>query len=442
MRRFAILVERHGPMVLGVCRGILGPCEDVDDVFQATFLILIRKAASIRKREAVGPWLHGVAVQVARRVRLNSARRAETGTAAGRSGGGPRHRCTPAAIPSVSNLIHDELERLPERYRVPLILCCLEELSYERAAHELGLSEPALRGRLHRGRQKLEHRLRAKGIGLHSLLAAWRSRLDRSPVSLALQESTVRLAYRSPGQGGTVASALSASTVSLAEGVMQTMFWSSIKTATVASVMTASLAGAIVLGPAGPEGRGSAGESPRLSERPRPRRWSPESKRPQCSRGRWLNAERWRRQRRVEILDLLDQKIPLQLPANATLEDFLKGIKQATTKDGYSGIPIYVNPLGLTEANQTMNAQIAVPGGDGWPIGHEARHDLASPGPVLLGPRRIPDDRLPPGSPGAAFGAPRAEARPDPQSPGDTSISSPELKHQAFFDATIRSGEL
>ena len=61
---FRILVERHGPMVLGVCRGILGPREDVDDVFQATFLILIRKAASIRKREAVGPWLHGVAVRV------------------------------------------------------------------------------------------------------------------------------------------------------------------------------------------------------------------------------------------------------------------------------------------------------------------------------------------------------------------------------------------
>src|SRR3954452_10253436 len=66
---FRILVERHGPMVLGVCRGILGPGEDVDDAFQATFLILIRKAASIRRRDAVGPWLHGVAVQVARKVR-------------------------------------------------------------------------------------------------------------------------------------------------------------------------------------------------------------------------------------------------------------------------------------------------------------------------------------------------------------------------------------
>jgi RNA polymerase sigma factor (sigma-70 family) len=362
---FRILVARHGPMVLGVCRGILGPGEDVDDAFQATFLILIRKAASIRMREAVGPWLHGAAVQVARKLRSNSLRRRsrERPLEDLAAVPDPKHSC---GDPERLDLIHDELARLPDRYRVPLILCCLEGLSYERAAHELGLSEPALRGRLHRGRRKLERRLWAKGFGLHSLLAAWRSRLDLSPTSLALQGSTVRLARSSPVHAEAASSGFSASTVSLAEGVMQTMFWSSFKAATLASVMTASLAGAIALAQQDRKSATRSAAPPAKAEAPLEKAVQ-KSNTPFDPKEMVETSDADSKSRR--ILDLLDQKIPLQLPPNTTLEDFLKAIKKATTKDDDPGIPIYVNPFGLQEAKQTMGTAIEPPGSEGGPIG-------------------------------------------------------------------------
>src|SRR6185312_14974485 len=114
---FAALVQRHGPMVLRVCRSILRDEHDAQDAFQATFLVLVRRAGSVRRRGSIASWLHGVALRVSARARADLARRrrherraGEAGIAAGESS---RDRISPEAV----EILHEELDRLPERYR-------------------------------------------------------------------------------------------------------------------------------------------------------------------------------------------------------------------------------------------------------------------------------------------------------------------------------------
>ena len=126
---FAALVERHGPMVFHACRGILGDEHEAQDAFQATFLVLLRKGGTLWVRDSLGPWLHRVACRAAGRARVDALRRRAherraAEQAAGSQGGeGPGDR---AAI------LHEELDRLPERYRVPIVLCDLQGRAYER----------------------------------------------------------------------------------------------------------------------------------------------------------------------------------------------------------------------------------------------------------------------------------------------------------------------
>ena len=138
---FRILVERHGPMVLGMCRSLVRDPHEADDAFQATFLVLVRKAESIRRRDTIGPWLHGVAGRVARRARdrADAAQRREVEVNA-------EIPCPVRPItesPSVEEVVQDEIARLAEPFRAPVVLCCLEGLSYDLAA------TPAGRNRAH-----------------------------------------------------------------------------------------------------------------------------------------------------------------------------------------------------------------------------------------------------------------------------------------------------
>jgi RNA polymerase sigma factor (sigma-70 family) len=159
---FAAIVARHGPMVLAVCRRALRDPHDVEDAFQATFLVLVRRAGSIRDGEALGAWLHGVARRVAMRARATSARRRERE----RSG----EMVDPAAPPAdpdgaeVVAAIDEEIGRLPDRYRRAIILCDLEGCTQIEAALRLGWSEGSIRGRLARGRELLRSRLRRRGL--------------------------------------------------------------------------------------------------------------------------------------------------------------------------------------------------------------------------------------------------------------------------------------
>jgi RNA polymerase sigma factor (sigma-70 family) len=170
---FAALVARHGPLVLHVCRRVLGDVHEAEDAFQAAFLVLARKAASVRRAEALPAWLHGVARRVALKARSANAHR--------NRGSGPLvasaadHHPDPVADLSVRELlliIDEELERLPQAYRLPVILCCLEGRSLEEAARQLGWTVGSVKGRLHRGRARLHARLVRRGLTLSAALAA------------------------------------------------------------------------------------------------------------------------------------------------------------------------------------------------------------------------------------------------------------------------------
>jgi RNA polymerase sigma factor (sigma-70 family) len=158
---FTILVERHGPMVLNVCRHVLADSHDAHDAFQATFLVLLRRARSIRNRDSLASWLFGVAMRVARRARYAAVvrrfheQRAGDRTSARSLASNGHSECLTA--------MHEEIARLPERYREPIVLCHLEGLSTAAAAQQLGCAHGTILSRLARGRQRLRTRLTHRG---------------------------------------------------------------------------------------------------------------------------------------------------------------------------------------------------------------------------------------------------------------------------------------
>jgi RNA polymerase sigma factor (sigma-70 family) len=127
---FAALVERHGPMVMRVCRGVLTSADDAHDAFQATFLVLVKKARGLWVRDSLGPWLHQVAYRTASSARSSAARRRRHEQEAA----APRHEARVEVRDDLASVLHEEIERLPERFRAPLILCDLEGHSHEQAA--------------------------------------------------------------------------------------------------------------------------------------------------------------------------------------------------------------------------------------------------------------------------------------------------------------------
>jgi RNA polymerase sigma factor (sigma-70 family) len=159
---FAELVRRHGPMVLGVCRRFLGPTPDAEDAFQATFLVLVRRAPRADWHEALGPWLYGVALRVARRARASRSRRLATERQV--SPMTPKPATAPRDPDDLAAVLDEELAALPEDFRRPLVLCELQGASRADAARELGLPEGTLSSRLARGRRMLRDRLARRGV--------------------------------------------------------------------------------------------------------------------------------------------------------------------------------------------------------------------------------------------------------------------------------------
>jgi RNA polymerase sigma factor (sigma-70 family) len=164
---FAALVRRHSPMVHGVCRRVLGNDADAQDAFQATFLVLVRKARALKSRAVLGDWLHGVARRTALKAKGAAARRRIKERAVARSGGACE-RSQNAWLP----LLDEELSGLPEKYRLPIILCELEGKTRQQAARHLGWPEGTVAGRLARASSLLARRLSARGVVLPSTLAA------------------------------------------------------------------------------------------------------------------------------------------------------------------------------------------------------------------------------------------------------------------------------
>ena len=191
------LVRRHGPRVLGVCQGILGHSEDVEDAFQATFLILARQAESIRRLDSLGSWLHGVAYRVGQRTLIVRKKHQQIDW---------RFVAVPNGSPldelswgEVRALLYAELALVPERFREPLVLCYLEGLTYDEAARRLHLSSATLHGRLQRGRERLRRRLQQRGVALPELgSAALLGQVLRDKVSFRLIDATVKIARAAP----------------------------------------------------------------------------------------------------------------------------------------------------------------------------------------------------------------------------------------------------
>lgn len=212
---FSALVERHGPMVLRVCGSILRDPSDVDDAFQATFLVLARKSpGTLWVRDSIGPWLYQVACRVATRALSDSARRRRHELrAAERSGLSTVDR----TWDDVGLTLHEEVRRLPERYRAPLVLCYLEGLTHEQAAEHLGWPLGTVRSRLARGRERLRGRLEKRGVVSATPIAALLA--DNPPVvSRGVANATVR---------GVAAGSQTAATV-LSIQVAHAMLWANL----------------------------------------------------------------------------------------------------------------------------------------------------------------------------------------------------------------------
>jgi RNA polymerase sigma factor (sigma-70 family) len=254
---FEAILARHGATVLSVCRQVLGDGHAAEDAFQATFLVLARKATTIRRAASLTCWLHGVAYRVALDRRKREARRrarerqaatseATTGTA-------------DAGVAELRVVIDEELGRLPEKYRMPLVLHYLEGRSKEETARVLGWTEGTVSGRLARARDLLRIRLTRRGLAFTSgaLAAALAQDVASAGVSPAFAASTVRLAsLYTAGEAGVAAE--SAQIVALTERVVRTMFLTKLKLATavllVAAITVVGMAGLIYRADADPSG--------------------------------------------------------------------------------------------------------------------------------------------------------------------------------------------
>ncbi|WP_165226737.1 sigma-70 family RNA polymerase sigma factor [Aquisphaera insulae] len=236
---FRALIDRHGSLVWGTCRQILGNVPDAEDAFQATFLVLLRRASSLHVGESLAPWLFQVASRVARRARSDRSR--------DRARGGPLFEDlespegVPLPAPEELRLLHAELERLPARYRNPIVLCHLQGKTHEEAARALRCPIGTLSGRLSRARAMLRSRLERKG---------WRSAQDLSGLLLpacsrfvvppGLVSVSVEMA-----SGG--ASLVPTPVHRLTRGVLRTMFLDRCKRLAVALVAFATIGGTSVL---------------------------------------------------------------------------------------------------------------------------------------------------------------------------------------------------
>jgi RNA polymerase sigma factor (sigma-70 family) len=216
------IVFRHGTMVYHVCRRVLRHPQDAEDAFQATFLVLAQELHALRRHSSLAGWLHGVALRVARKARARAVARQRREACAARPEAVPPDDLTRSEVRSA---LDAELSRLPDRWRLPLVLCYLESRTQDEAAAQLGWSKSTLRRRLEQARAALGSRLKGRGIAWSAVLPAVLASdgLTATAMSLACVDSTVAAAL-AVVNGNSMALAASARVAVLTEGVLKTMF--------------------------------------------------------------------------------------------------------------------------------------------------------------------------------------------------------------------------
>ena len=245
---FATLVERHAAMVFHACRGILHDEHEAFDAFQATFLVLLRKRDSLWVRDSLGPWLHRVACRASARARAQARRRIEGERLAAR---GIESRPGGEADDGRIAILHEEIDRLPERYRVPIVLCDLQGRTYAEAAQHLRRPIGTVRSRISRGREQLRHRLARRGLNSGAVGAL----VDFTGVArLEVPTALIRLAVARAGGGEGPATALL-----LADELIRSTLMSRVKVAAIGLTLTVAAAGVVA-------GRDHLGDKPAVAK--------------------------------------------------------------------------------------------------------------------------------------------------------------------------------
>jgi RNA polymerase sigma factor (sigma-70 family) len=257
---FAALVDRHGAMVWGVCRRVLGDVHEAEDAFQATFLILVRKAGSVRVDGSLGRWLYGVAHRVALRARSEAERR-----------GVGINRVTAMAcddpvgeveLRDLRDAVGEELDRLPAKYRCPVELCHLQGMTYDQAARQLDWPVATVKSRLTQGRLRLRERLARRGLApgaVGSAMAMTGGALAAVPLELV--RSTARAA------SACASGAIPAAVTRLTEGVLKMMMWEKLKVGAVGALVAYGLT-AEVLSQQATKDQVLASQPPKAAARP------------------------------------------------------------------------------------------------------------------------------------------------------------------------------
>jgi len=268
---FAMLMHRHGPVVWSACRRVLGDGSDAEDAFQASFLILVRKAGSLGDPASIAGWLYTVAYRVALRARARRARQQarerETAVMS------PTHSPALPDIADIRPILDEELNRLPARYREPLVLCYLHGRTNEQAARDLGCLTSTLKTRLMRGRDMLRTRLARRGLALaETAMVAGLAEQASATVPAALAETTLRTALHLAAGGASTGIAPGA--LALTEGMLKTMAHTKLKIAAAVLLLLGlagigtgawlhSEAGSPVVNDAKPAGEDSTAVDPR-----------------------------------------------------------------------------------------------------------------------------------------------------------------------------------
>jgi RNA polymerase sigma factor (sigma-70 family) len=237
---FSAVVRRHGPMVLAVCRRLLRDHHEASDAFQATFLVLLRRCPHLRQPDQLGPWLHGVAYRTASRLRQRAAHRACAEEDLDAIPGPTAEPLDEAARKEVRAIIDEEVQCLPGKYRLPVVLCYLQGQSYAEAAKSLGWPVGTVSVRLARARERLRQRLVRRGLGLSAGLVGGllASKSKGMPLPVGLLTTTLK-------GGAALASGvpadISQGVLTLTEGVIRAMWTQKLKTTLLAGVLVLGL---------------------------------------------------------------------------------------------------------------------------------------------------------------------------------------------------------